>query len=36
VGLALITALMVFAFWNDIVRNWASIVGFVRSLGGGG
>jgi regulator of sigma E protease len=36
VGLALISSLMLFAFWNDIARNWASIVGFVHRLGGGG
>ncbi|MFI5210518.1 MAG: site-2 protease family protein, partial [Gemmatimonadales bacterium] len=35
VGLSLISALMVFAFWNDIARNWASIIGFLRGLGGG-
>ena len=36
VGLSLISALMVLAFWNDIARNWAGIIGFIRRLGGGG
>jgi len=36
VGLSLISALMIFAFWNDIARNWASIIGFIHRLGGGG
>jgi regulator of sigma E protease len=32
VGLSLIILLMGFAFWNDISRNWAGIVGFFERL----
>ena len=32
VGLSLILLLMGFAFWNDISRNWAGIVGFFKGL----
>ncbi len=32
VGLSLILLLMGFAFWNDLARNWAGIVGFFKGL----
>jgi regulator of sigma E protease len=35
VGLVLIGCLMIFAFWNDLSRNWVSIVGYLRQLVGG-
>ncbi|MEP6473983.1 MAG: RIP metalloprotease RseP, partial [Gemmatimonadota bacterium] len=35
VGLVLVGGLMIFAFWNDLARNWLSITSYVRSLLGG-
>jgi regulator of sigma E protease len=32
VGISLVILLMGFAFWNDISRNWAGIVGFLKGL----
>jgi regulator of sigma E protease len=32
VGLSLIVLIMGFAFWNDISRNWAGILGFLKGL----
>jgi len=31
-GLSFIVALMGFAFWNDIARNWQSITSFFKNL----
>ncbi len=32
IGISLVLLLMGFAFWNDISRNWAGIVGFFKDL----
>jgi regulator of sigma E protease len=32
VGISLVLLLIGFAFWNDISRNWASIIGFFKGL----
>ena len=32
IGISLVLLLMGFAFWNDISRNWAGIVGFFKGL----
>lgn len=34
VGLVLVGSLMIFAFWNDLARNWMSIMGYITKLFG--
>jgi regulator of sigma E protease len=34
-GLVVVGALMIFAFWNDLARNWIAIMHYLRSVVGG-
>lgn len=35
VGLVLVGSLMIFAFWNDLARNWVRIMDYLHQLAGG-